>query len=299
LKADLHIHSKFSDGKQWPEEIVARAKSMNFEMLALTDHDTMAGVKRFLKACSKHSIIGIPAVEIDYDVKQINYNSELLGYFPKGGFTRTRKILNDLQKIRRRIAIEAISIVSVEHKRNDLSFDNLLRHKLNEPLLILKGLNISITKPDLFNYFIDKNIEIGYSKDDYPSFKKEFFDRPVFTRISSSKPGLIDWIHTINEDGGFAVLAHPALHYKFNLEKMIEDRINCLSLFKQLKEQGLWGIELHSYDSITKRIPLNNFFIAIAKDLGLHLTHGSDSHSGGGGTDFFGQFYGDFEGFGN
>ena len=28
MKADLHLHSKFSDGKQWPEEIVAQAKAI-------------------------------------------------------------------------------------------------------------------------------------------------------------------------------------------------------------------------------------------------------------------------------
>lgn len=117
MKADLHIHSKFSDGKQWPEDIVAVANAMNFEMLALTDHDTMAGVKRFLKACSKHGIIGIPAVEIDYDVKQINYNTELLGYFPEGKYARTQAVPNDLQQMRNRIAIEAISIVAIAHCR--------------------------------------------------------------------------------------------------------------------------------------------------------------------------------------
>ena len=147
MKADLHLHSKYSDGKQWPEEIVAMAKAMNFEMLALTDHDTMAGVKKFLKACSKHDIKGIPAVEIDYNVKEINYNSELLGYFPEGKYARTQDILNELQQIRKGIAFEAISIVSIEHKRNDLSFNDLLRHKLNEPLLNPEDLNISITKP--------------------------------------------------------------------------------------------------------------------------------------------------------
>jgi 3',5'-nucleoside bisphosphate phosphatase len=299
MKADLHLHSKFSDGKQWPEEIVARAKAVNFKMLALTDHDTMAGVKRFLKACSTHTIKGIPAVEIDYDVKQICFKSELLAYFPEGKYARTQAILNELQQMRNQIAIEAISIVSIEHKRNELSFDNLLRHKLDEPVLNPEDLNISITKPDLFNYFLDKNVAIGYNKNDYSIFKKEFFDSPVFAKISSSKPGLIDWIHTINDDGGYAVLAHPALHYKLNAEEMIEDRNDCLSVFKQLKDHGLWGLELHSYNDKTKRIQLNDFFRDIANQLGLNLTYGSDSHGEGNDSDQFGEFFGDFEGFGN
>ena len=93
------------------------------------------------------------------------------------------------------------------------------------------------------------------------------------------------------------MLAHPALHYKLNVKEMKKDKNNCLSVFKQLKEHGLWGIELHSYDGKTNRIPLNDFFIKIANDLELHLTYGSDSHSVGCDKDLFGQFYGDFEGF--
>lgn len=301
MKSDLHMHSKFSDGHQWPEEIADKAKKMDFEMAALTDHDTMAGVDRFLKACDKQGIIGIPAVEIDYDDKQEYFKSELLGYFPGMKYDRTQRILNDLQEMRKQIAVEAISYAAGKYNRKDLSFIGLLKQKLNEPLLNLADLEdqeISVTKPDLLKYFIAENIPVGYSLDDYPSFRKEFFDQPVFSGIRSSKPDLIDCIRTISEDGGFAVMAHPALHYKSDLGKMKEDRSNCLSKFRHLKQHGLWGIELHSYDPDRGiRIPLNNFFKDIADELGLNLTYGSDTHGAGDDKDMFGKFYGDFRGF--
>ena len=47
---DLHIHSKYSDGTFTPEEIVKEAKRRNIEMIALTDHNTLAGIPDFRKA---------------------------------------------------------------------------------------------------------------------------------------------------------------------------------------------------------------------------------------------------------
>ena len=42
--ADLHLHSTASDGLLSPAEIVAHAKVANLEVIALTDHDTTAGL---------------------------------------------------------------------------------------------------------------------------------------------------------------------------------------------------------------------------------------------------------------
>ncbi|NLB55834.1 MAG: PHP domain-containing protein, partial [Lentisphaerae bacterium] len=47
---DLHSHSTFSDGSLTPEELVQLAKDENIRALALTDHDTLGGLDRFLAA---------------------------------------------------------------------------------------------------------------------------------------------------------------------------------------------------------------------------------------------------------
>ena len=44
LKIDLHSHTKFSDGHLTPEELVLRAHTMQVDVLAITDHDTVAGL---------------------------------------------------------------------------------------------------------------------------------------------------------------------------------------------------------------------------------------------------------------
>ena len=61
---DLHLHSFYSDGAESPETIVARAKSMGYKTIALTDHDGVKGVPEFLKAAEKAGIKGIPGIEL-------------------------------------------------------------------------------------------------------------------------------------------------------------------------------------------------------------------------------------------
>ncbi|TXT51157.1 MAG: PHP domain-containing protein, partial [Spirochaetes bacterium] len=59
MNANLHLHSRFSDGSQWPEEIALAAARQKLEMAALTDHDTLGGTERFLAECAKLGIQGI------------------------------------------------------------------------------------------------------------------------------------------------------------------------------------------------------------------------------------------------
>ncbi|HCS81545.1 MAG TPA: phosphatase, partial [Alteromonas macleodii] len=45
MKIDLHSHTKFSDGHLTPEELILRAHTMQVDALAVTDHDTVAGLE--------------------------------------------------------------------------------------------------------------------------------------------------------------------------------------------------------------------------------------------------------------
>ena len=47
---DLHVHSNFSDGTQSPSELVFRASDLGLAAIALTDHDTLAGIPEALSA---------------------------------------------------------------------------------------------------------------------------------------------------------------------------------------------------------------------------------------------------------
>ncbi len=61
---DLHTHSCCSDGADRPEEIARLAAELDLAAVALTDHDTVAGIDRFLAAAEAGGAEGIPGVEI-------------------------------------------------------------------------------------------------------------------------------------------------------------------------------------------------------------------------------------------
>jgi predicted metal-dependent phosphoesterase TrpH len=64
LIVDLHTHSNCSDGSLTPRELVALAAGAGIEVLALTDHDTMAGIEEADHSAGRHGLRLVPGVEI-------------------------------------------------------------------------------------------------------------------------------------------------------------------------------------------------------------------------------------------
>ncbi len=64
LNIDLHTHSNRSDGSLTPAELVARAAAAGVEVLALTDHDTVAGLEEARSSAGTHGLRLVPGVEI-------------------------------------------------------------------------------------------------------------------------------------------------------------------------------------------------------------------------------------------
>ncbi|MEJ2347500.1 MAG: PHP domain-containing protein [Gammaproteobacteria bacterium] len=64
LNYDLHCHSTASDGTLEPEELVRHARSKGVDVLALTDHDTTAGVAQASAAARACGVLLVPGVEI-------------------------------------------------------------------------------------------------------------------------------------------------------------------------------------------------------------------------------------------
>lgn len=77
-RCDLHTHSVFSDGTYTPEEIVAEAKRLGL-IVALTDHNTAAGLPDFMAAAREQGVTAVPGVEFttEYNGKELH----LLGLF--------------------------------------------------------------------------------------------------------------------------------------------------------------------------------------------------------------------------
>lgn len=64
MRYDLHSHSHYSDGSLAPQDVVARAQQCGVDVLALTDHDSVAGIEAALEAARSLNIALVPGVEV-------------------------------------------------------------------------------------------------------------------------------------------------------------------------------------------------------------------------------------------
>ena len=64
MNCDLHMHSLFSDGTYTPAEIVAEAKEIGLGVIALTDHNTVAGLPDFIREAEQQGMIAVGGVEL-------------------------------------------------------------------------------------------------------------------------------------------------------------------------------------------------------------------------------------------
>ena len=273
--ADLHFHSKFSDGSFWPKDLVKIAKEKRLEIIALTDHDTFNGIPDFINATKEAGILGIPAIEIDFIDTKYNFISEILGYFPDNKYTNTEMFLAKYFTNRQNIALHAIEKARYLYNNPNLNLSELFKFKLDGNINSTITNRISITKADIYKYFIRKKLIKDNLK--YKEFKKIFFDENKF-KILSKKPELAECIKQINKDNGFAVLAHPALQFNKNIALINKNIINYKNNLLKLKQLGLWGIELHAYDSNNQAKEINKIYKKLAKECNLQTTFGSDSH---------------------
>lgn len=276
MRADLHFHSKYSDGALWPRELAEIAYNKGIKIVALTDHDTFEGVFDFIKATKELNITGIPAIEINFIDNIFGFKSELLGYFPEGKFENTYNFITYYQYLRRKVAETALEKARQLFDVSNLTIDELIEYKIGSTQL--KGIHhkISLTRRDIYTYLSEKNITHNYSN--FQDFKNGFFNAPEFIELSIY-PEFAKCIETINSDGGYSVLAHPAYQFNKNVKQIREEENQYKLNLIKAKQAGLWGIEMHSYDSIDEANTLNEIFYAFANECDLNVTFGSDFHS--------------------
>ena len=64
---DLHTHSVYSDGTWTPAQLIDEAERLGLSAIALTDHNTVAGLPEFLKAAEGKKVEAVPGIEFSTD----------------------------------------------------------------------------------------------------------------------------------------------------------------------------------------------------------------------------------------
>lgn len=245
---DLHCHSTASDGTLTSAELLEHARKNNIDILALTDHDTIAGILS-LTPKDKQNITLINGTELS--CLWGNCTLHIIGL----GFD-----------------INCPTLVAY--------FDNLAEIRIKRAKKIAAKL-VKLGFPDLMNqaYFLAEKGNVGRPhfaralvNNNLITSEKLAFDKYLGTGkkadVKIEWPSLQDAISTIKNAGGIAVLAHPT-KYKMTFTK-VRRAIHDFSI------AGGEGIEV-SYPGIKPEH--QSHLLNIAKTYNLRLSAGSDFHS--------------------
>ena len=245
---DLHAHTTFSDGEYTPEELIDIAIKNNITALAITDHDTVDGVKSALKYAENKNILIVPGIEFDtnYEAGQMHILGLFLDY-------KNKNLNEKLDFVREEREIRNKKFIKIF---NDMGFS------ITEEELKAITPGRVIGKPHFARVFINK----GYIKN-----KDEMFD-DYFNKLPELKIRKVTYdpktvISLIKESSGLAILAHPQ-SLKLGNDELYEK-------LKELKSYGLDGMECyHSRQTLEQM----KDFRKMADELNLLVSKGSDYH---------------------
>ena len=247
LRCDLHTHSVFSDGTYTPEELIAEAGRMGL-IIALTDHNTAAGLPDFMDAAEKQGVTAVPGVE--FSTEYLGKELHLLGLFVQPEHYR---------------AVERM--VKEQHVLKEISNMELVE-RLNQA-----GYRIDYAKVKRRNPSGNANrahmaaelLEQGYVTSVREAFDTILSDGGGFY-VPPLRLQLTDVIKSLRRIGVVPVLAHP-------LQELTETELR--ELLPVAIEAGLMGMETMHSSYSPDRICLAE---EIAAEFHLLSSGGSDFH---------------------
>lgn len=240
--ADMHVHTRISDGVSAPEEVVEQAKKAGLAAICIVDHDSISAIEPALWAARRHEVEVIPSIELSSQIGDKELH--ILGYFIDWRAKWFRDKLVELQEGRRERVKKMIEKLSK------------LGAKIPYNLVISIDGGV-IGRPHIAWAMLNR----GYIKTQQEAFDKYLaYGKPAYVGKYPLTPA--EAIEIIRKVGGVPVLAHP-------MYARADD------MLPELVEQGLRGIEVyHSrHDASTTK-----HYKQLAKKYGLLITGGSDSH---------------------
>lgn len=245
---DLHVHTTASDGQYTPTQIIQKAKELSLNAIAVTDHDTIAGLEEAKKEAVQQNINFIPGIEISITYSRGEFH--LLGLGISEPSESMISLVENVQKNRTQRNLNII-----EKMNNDglkISLDDIEK----------EFPNTVIGRPH-FAAYLEK---IGVVKKRQQAFDKYLArGKPWYCEKIGSN--LDEAIVAIYESKGVPVLAHPmSLYLSWG---KIPDAL------KDYKERGIMGLEaFHPGARMTDCLRLEE----TGRKLGYFITASSDFH---------------------
>lgn len=243
IRTDLHLHTNFSDGAFTPTEVVQLSFEKGIKVVAVTDHDTVAGLKEAAEAADKLGLELLTGVELS--TIERGKEIHILGYQidPLNSF-----LLDSLQILAEARDLRARKIVT---KLNDLG------HQVTMQDVIAQAGSAIIGRPHIALAMMEQ----GITKSINEAFAK-FLSPGGLAYVPRYRLKPQEAIELIVKAGGYPVLAHPGIDFPAKLLPVFVDF-------------GLAGIEVHHPDNSPQ---IKDYYQRRANEAGLLITGGSDFH---------------------
>lgn len=245
MKLNLHTHSVKSDGVFTPTQVVDMQVADKIEVMALTDHDSIAGIDEAIAEGEKKGIKVIPGIELSSssvcEIHVLGYNFD----YKNPAFVERLDGIKELRKTRIRKTIARLHELGVRLDESKLDFENENLGRVHVARQMVEQ-GVSPTVSDAFYRYL------GAGKKAY---------------IAGYRLRPMEAVSLIKDFGGVAVLAHPVYIAKDKLELLVAGLI----------PYGLDGLECY-YSSHNETDTAR--FLAMAKKYRLITTAGTDLHDG-------------------
>lgn len=249
MNCDLHTHSIFSDGTDTPEELITRAEALGLDAVALTDHNTVAGLPRFLAAAEDSPVEAVPGIEFSTEYR--GGDLHILALFVK---PEHYTAISDL-----------VALPDRWKRQSNLA----LAEKLTGAGFPVDYAALEAATPGgKVNraHFGRELVRLGYAATVEEAFQRFLKERCGFY----TPPRRLDALETvafIRSIGAVCVLAHPWLNLK--TPDALED------FLRQAVPLGLDGMEVR-YSKFTPE--QSNLALETAREHGILPSGGSDYH---------------------
>jgi predicted metal-dependent phosphoesterase TrpH len=247
---DLHIHSNCSDGALSPSGLVQRAAQTGLKVIAIADHDSVAGIDEATSAGNSSGIEVLPAVELSVQFKGW-HDVHLLGYgidHTDPEFLKKLHGFRDRREKRNEEILERVNSRLLEESRQPIALASVLAYARD-----------AIGRPHIARALLEQG---------YVSSVEDAFQRYLVPcNVPKSYWPIDDAIKEIQRIGGVAVLAHPTT--------VSTDRQELRLILRELAGLGLNGIE--AFNNLAQPYEME-FLRRLAEELGLLVTGGSDFH---------------------
>ena len=244
---DLHTHSIYSDGTWTPTQIVCEAEKLGLSAVALTDHNSVAGLPEFLHAAKDLQVEAVAGVELSTDYGDTELH--ILGLFiPTKAFQKVDALVEEM--LQRKMESNRLLIKNLQDAGYEIGFGEVQESAAGQ-----------------FNraHVAAKLTEKGYTPSIESAFQTLLSKKAPFY-IEPKRIDALESIAFLKSIGAAAVLAHPFLN-------LTEEALR--AFLAQAKEYGLDGMETiySKYSAETTNAAVN-----IAKEFGLKQSGGSDFH---------------------